>query len=311
MNINELSDNVLRNICSFLQDFDLKSLGSTSKKMNAFVKKRLDSRDRVVRKHLRKNYYVSRKFNLKSFLTEADLYLLGELHIPKCRLDHARLFNLLASRGPVIFVCEGAPSMKTTLAKQKPLLHMIDPRFKGNVYPIGWDDLKEVEKYTTLEDQIKQKETQYRQEILDFQAQIPMTLSLISRFELWNGEMSSHEEIDHQMQQILILNKRVSKMLTKYNGMLEQHSKELRSCLAEGFPIRKGKMIETLRNISKFKSKFKIQHAKVVLVAGSSHLETPKDLIKDHRYDLSSLYEELKNHKAVILLHNEAYKKYY
>jgi hypothetical protein len=65
--------------------------------------------------------------------------------------------------------------------------------------------------------------------------------------------------------------------------------------VTQTFPMRTEGMVSTLRQCN-------ILLGKKYFIAGSYHLRTPEELADIEEYNLNSLFEELHNHKAVILI---------
>jgi hypothetical protein len=74
--------------------------------------------------------------------------------------------------------------------------------------------------------------------------------------------------------------------------------------IAHQFPIRTLSMVNTLKKIESMIVQWALHRPKILLFAGCKHLEKLQDGLgeNDVRFDLDSLYQELENHKAAILL---------
>ncbi|MBA2726718.1 MAG: hypothetical protein H0U49_00895 [Parachlamydiaceae bacterium] len=141
----------MKSVFSFLYDSEVQKVGTTSKNMCAISRKELQERDHKL-EHLLSSYNVTRQFNVQK-LKEANLFLIPERHSSmQCHLEQVALTAFLLSRAPLIVILELVPSMEKALDKSL-LLNDIQSlsknSSKGNVYGIGWDNLKEANRLDT------------------------------------------------------------------------------------------------------------------------------------------------------------------
>ena len=147
MNITDLSNSILENICFYLQDRDVFAFERTSKKAAAVAKQVIENRFET----LLSSYTISRTFNIKSPI-EADLLLIGELHYDKeCERTQAALINFWAGRGSVILILETTP-LDETIAPlvfeeeaKKTFIKEAAISSGENIHILGWDN-KECDK---------------------------------------------------------------------------------------------------------------------------------------------------------------------
>lgn len=85
-------------------------------------------------------------------------------------------------------------------------------------------------------------------------------------------------------------------------NVVGQRSKQENVIISYTFPSRTRAMCHTLQKIGSLISQLGLCDPKIVLIAGWSHLETDWSDALDGKRNLISFYEELKNHKAVVLL---------
>ena len=88
-----------------------------------------------------------------------------------------------------------------------------------------------------------------------------------------------------------------SKKMDEMHRLLEEQGLFIQAT----FPQRTQSMIETLRLVAARRNATNFQ-GKVILIAGANHLRVAESDIGKQNFELNSLYEELRNHKAVILM---------
>lgn len=142
----------LPEILYFLEDFDLKAIGTTSKAINELASQIISDRDKQLETIFNFSYSYIRKFNLKFFIN-AKILCLGEIHgSSSCRDAQKKVIQLLAKRGPVVCVLEGVPSLqiftKEELEKMDILVTPISRQLdvSRNIYYTGWDDAESIHK---------------------------------------------------------------------------------------------------------------------------------------------------------------------
>jgi len=144
MNINYL-ESCLKNLFCYLPDSEVQNVGQISKAMCKIAKNELQERDQKLEKLL-STYTLTHQFNIKN-LKEAALFLLQERHSSsQCSLDQIELIVFLLSRGQVIIIFEGEPSLEKVSNENPYLKHILSltkSTHKENLYAIGWDELKE------------------------------------------------------------------------------------------------------------------------------------------------------------------------
>jgi hypothetical protein len=126
-------------------------------------------------------------------------------------------------------------------------------------------------------------------------------ISIVSNFndEKINPSPEKLEEIRNLYTRI----KLIHSILKSGKKTLElDRIRERCDAVTQTFPIRTMAMVNTLKKIDNFLLVQGLQHAKMVLIAGSTHLERASPQAE---YDLTNLYEQLNNHKAAILLPSE------
>jgi hypothetical protein len=339
VSINVLGSEQLKVIFSPLQDREMQLLGSTSKKLQDFAKEALEERDKRV-DQLLPSYTITRRFNVRT-LREADLFLLGELHDrPQCLSDQVAFINFLASRGPVILICEGYSSMSVISKSEEEswliqIKSSVDPTFRDNIYAIGWDRLEELKKIITIIDQEYEEQNEqldvYRDYILNELESLPKDLLLsseeldqlidrgLSYRELWHVVMETlRTNCAAKMEKQLFTGTVIDSVDTveamgqfiglsmdveqSFANINAQKATHRSAAVKQTFPLRTEGMITTLKKIDSLLSVLGIRHAKAVLIAGCAHLAMETDVPKEDEWDLTTLYGELNHHRAAILL---------
>ena len=332
MSINIINDsNIRRGICFYLQDRVMRILGTTCKKMQLIAQQELKERDEQLSQIL-SSYAISRKFNVRT-LEEVNLFCLAEIHNSlQCRLDQSKLINFLTWRGfIVLLLVEGWPSMKTFNEEEKDSL--IEQRLwnlasKNKIYGLGWDDQEQLDalkakidqEYEEQNDKLEEHERHALQKAMKC---LPKNMlpteeefseiekQSLSFHEIFNATMKAIEiKISPNLSQLSAVAQKnylsiygLDMKLCEFYANIEE-TKRVREAAAieQTFPIRTLAMTNTLKKIDHFLSNLGFRHIKVVLTGGARHLESNEGDLKKVETDLNVLYEELNNHKAVILL---------
>jgi hypothetical protein len=330
-----------------LQDRDTLALGTTSKKMQLVAKNELADRDKKL-EELFSRYTITRKFNIQG-LKEANLFCMAEIHRnPQCASDQLTLIAFLASRGPVLVITEGWPSMKSgdtniflNLLAQNQIKSSLDPVFMDNIFVIGWDnqdDFKRLQveiyrKYEQLDirlevdrnNVVRRAHEVLPKKMLPSNEQLDelkkLNLSRSDMFSLYMSKIMGYGLNNILQQSPEKLSQRQIDLVTQYVKVetisityKTQRGRQVNAAIIQTFPIRTKSMISTLQKLKRYLLDEGIRNAKCVLCAGLSHLdsETSPDLLDPEMVvterkarDLTSLYEELNNHRAAILLPSE------
>ena len=326
-----LNHDVYKTVCSYLQDRETLALGTTCKKMQLVAKKELEERDQQL-EQLLSSYALTRKFNIQT-LKEAHLLAIGETHDdPQCRLDQSNLINLLTRRGFVLLVMEGWPSMLAFNDEDKEYLikkTSWNLASKNNVYAIGWDDCTKIDALNeAINRKFEKEHTQHKQE-REFIFQTAKKLlpkemlpteeeiSELNRqniscdHQLFTRIMQTiHIKIAPQLMELplevfenyALLKDLHDELDQSYYSIKtsEQHDRD--AAIIETFPIRTLSMNNTLGRINDFLLGLGLPHAKVILIAGTSHLESINEECEKAGIDLTSFYEALSHHKAAVLI---------
>jgi hypothetical protein len=334
--INSLDHKLVINICHSLQDRDAKALGITSKKMLGIIKRELENRDKQ-QEQLLSFYTITRKFNIQT-LKETDLFLLGELHHhPQCLSSQIAFIAFLASRGPVILIQEGWPSMSVLKETDSWLVDIkstASPIFKENVYAIGWDDQKELQELETAIDleykELNRQLDMYRDYVLQktyecFSYEVLPQERRLSREEISNSFPNlapwecfstlmetiisiGHANIDRfppeTYNNFLHIEQVFQNLENSFYNIKERRQILITDAVKKTFPIRTKSMCNTLGKIDRLRSSDpNMRNAKAVLIGGIRHLELGEaDINQEPEWDLTPLYEQLSHARAAILM---------
>ncbi len=342
MNIISFPNSVLERICIQLQDRDIKALGMTSKKMLKVAIKCLDDRDKELEKLLRL-FTQSRHFNINS-AKDADVFAIGEVHEnDQCLLNQRALMEFLLLRGPVIVLKECLPSMELVLESKagecapNPNLHSVGwddmqvvelmkanyRQIENKIYQIkimkhfSFKQLVEFDNFV-LE---KEKELLIKKQDLikvclnkkpvhkysEYYMQLKMELELTEiRIENVGIVMECSKLIKNSFDEELWLYYDELEC-NQYHNLIEilQRLKAQEVIISYTFPSRTRAMCNTLQKMRGLALQLGLCHPKIFLIAGWAHLEIVKSNALDDRYNLIRFYEELNNHKAVVLLPSE------
>jgi hypothetical protein len=328
MSINYLDSDRVMGVCYYLEDRDVKAVGSTSQRMQRIAKNELEVRDTKL-EQLLSSYTISRQFNVQT-LREADLFLMAEIHDNlQCTSDQSALINFLARRGPVLVVFEEWPSMEVLNEEDKNLVievKSLNPSLRNNIYAIGWNDMEQLEKMEAAIDQryneLDKELDMDRSYVMKKAAELLPKEMLPSVKELseLSTQVSSNQEffsafmnkivirdstykqrlVPSTLRNLVQITEWYEEVMKVYNNIQMQKTELEYSVQEQTFPIRTTAMNNTLMKIALFLSNLGLKHTKIVLIAGYSHLEV-EDANKV-AFDLTSLYKQLNNHKAAILL---------
>jgi hypothetical protein len=328
MSINYLDSDRVMGVCYYLEDRDVKAVGSTSQRMQLIAKNELEVRDTKL-EQLLSSYTISRQFNVQT-LREADLFLMGEIHDNlQCTSDQSAFINFLARRGPVLLILEGYSSMEVLNDGDKSWMFEVEslnPTFRDNIYAIGWDNQKKVNKimaaikkrYNELDEELdmdrsyvikKAAELLPKEMLPSVEELSELSTQVSSNQEFFSAFMNKIVTIDSTYKQRLFPSTltNLARVTEWYEEVLKSHyilqiqkMEQEQSATEQTFPIRTTAMNNTLMKIASFLLNLGLKHAKIVLIAGYSHLEV-EDASKV-AFDLTSFYKQLNNHKAAILL---------
>jgi hypothetical protein len=202
----------------------------------------------------------------------------------------------------------------------------LNPTFRDNIYAIGWDNQKKVNKimaaikkrYNELDEELdmdrsyvikKAAELLPKEMLPSVEELSELSTQVSSNQEFFSAFMNKIVTRDSTYKQRLVpstlrnlvrITEWYEEVMKAYNNIQMQKTELEYSVQEQTFPIRTTAMNNTLMKIALFLSNLGLKHVRTVLIAGYSHLEV-EDASKV-AFDLTSLYKQLNNHEAAILL---------
>ena len=281
----------------------------------------------LIIKNLDSNYTLL-FFNVQS-VEEADTELYAESHeSQKCRALFAKRVAEAAQNGAVRIYVEGSPfegKLKYSESFYKKVLQIDGLTHDANISLFGWDYMgtpeatqannKAVEAEIALRALQQEKEFLVKEEV--------STESLIaSKMGIAPSSESSTEEREKYCAKIMNLNDsdrayvlenfkkcnqlgdELANLQGKIEGAEEQRSicmNDLQDVIERDFPLRTFAMRATLKKLRKLRKSGEYTD-KAIFQAGENHLNTSENNRNKPEYDLTPLYNELRKHRAVILI---------
>ena len=320
MSIQSIDKSLIYYICSNLTDRDVKSLGVTSKAIGKVAQWILQQRDERL-KEILSFYTPTRMFNIQS-LEQADLFLVGDVHENlECTENQNSLINLLAKRGIVFLSVEEDESEFTNTLKEQWFENRgIVPQ--KNILLSGWDTSQ-----TTIGKIIASQRTSITKNTIRAVEITKNRVRLLDQFKL----CKKNEELQQMMTNLLTLDQESKKLMHKirkatitieflfkpedifrifndeadietYREKYAIGPQELQEYTAQDYPQRTASMVQSLRKFREKKLECCFANPKGVWIPGNGHLEQAPEDLDDERFNLDSLYDELKHHRAVILM---------
>ena len=312
----------------WLQDRDMLAFGITSKKMNSVAKEHLQKRDEM-QAQLLSVYKMTRSYNVQC-PKKVNLFCLGERHDDKpCLAAQAAFINFMASRGPILLLLEGWPSMKPIAINGWIWWITIDSAYANNCYAVGWDEREEQKRLDAEIEQeyraqqvhlnkdrlvvfneadkmpkvMEDEVVELLKEVYHFRMEDFFFEIMNTRFDRWENlaQRTNCFNSEDRIRLAYIDRQILNVQEADHKIKCEKIDKQL-AATTKGFPGRTKGMIRTLQQLQQLRSNFGIPHAKAILRAGNAHLEcTIADQDKPE-HDLTTFYEELKNHRAVVYI---------
>lgn len=285
------------------------------------------------------NKYDCSLFNV-STADEADIFLLGEDHNSiSCKTLNGSLVSGLAKSYTVTLFLEGEPSMLAldvskfvSIIKNMPL-DSPSPLFENTIMKgksiiqsipllppetllcakqvFGWD-MKDMDKLNGRDPKLQEKLLQLKalqeEQIRNYTEQMGLLLNEFQfdlteqggtenpPYPLANKAMNAFSRLFYEREQ-------VESELEKTKQILAEKVLTL-DLIQSTFQKRTQAMISTLQKIS-ILLEHKVFIGKMVFISGVMHLKTAKTNSERPEYNLDSFFNEIKNHKAAILIPKE------
>ncbi len=267
-------------------------------------------------------------FNVQS-VEEADTLLHAENHeSQKCRALFAKLVAEAAQNGVVRIYVEGSPSegkLKYSESFYKRALWIDRLTHDANISLVGWDYMESPEAIQAdnkaVEAEMTLRTLQREKEFLDKERTSVEGL-IASKMGVAPSIESSTEEIKKYSSKIVNLNdsdracvlenfnniEQLIIQLANLQEQIKQAEEQLLTCMNDlhevierDFPLRTSAMGTTLKKLRKLR-KTNEYTGKAIFQAGMHHLRTSETNRNRPEFDLTKLYNELKKHRAVILI---------
>lgn len=249
-----------------------------------------------------KNFNVF--YSSEASFTSHDLILIAEAH----RHDQEEIGGLISelARSQVdgidLFL-EGVPSMEGIRIEEVVRSDQIARECFENISCFGWDARGLGEKVG-----LSSGEYEFLQE--EMAKTLQLKLNCIDDMEKLVPGSYVDEDLDESelmtcstetLQKLLEMQKRLSQIEAYYQECKEEAKKGLatREQIKATFQERTSSMVSSLEEIRKRREESTESVKKVVLIAGAAHLIP---IYSEGEYDLQRLYDELKHHKAIILI---------
>lgn len=273
--------------------------------------------------------YTMLMFNAQS-IEEADTLLFGESHDSQiCRALLSKLVSSIAQYSFVKIFVESSPAEGKLSYLESFYKKVLCIEGLENVSLSGWDYTKTPECIQANQEAVqaemarralKFEEDRINNEIASVKCLIeskmgpaPSNSSIEEEKKYWenivNFNDSDREYILQNMNELAQLTNQMvelDKQIEKAEEKCSICMNHLQEVIDRDFPLRTTAMMTTLKKLRKLRKNDEFR-GKAVFQAGEHHLQTSESNRNKPEYDLTRLYNELRKHRAIILIPNSRY----